>query len=102
MRAREGVLKLKSVEFLISLFLLLWLFTFLYADARQYVALSEDRLAELNESLRVRAARSMVRGMIAYGSPFEFSDFPNVPPEKLGIPYDPATDTYTYKTYPRW
>ena len=93
---------MKSVEFLVALFLLAWLFSFLYLDARSYVQETSRKLAGLNESLKLRAARSLVSSLVAYGFPFELSSFPNVFPSQLGVEYDPATGTYSYETYSRW
>ena len=92
---------MKSLEFMIALILLVWLFSFLYSDANFYKTTSLKKLEEMNSSLRREYASSIVSSLKAFGAPFEMDDFPKIPSLE-GVHFDPATGTYYYNTYSRW
>jgi len=94
---------LKSVEFLVAVALLLVTYGFLYRLSSSQKAATELALQNFNESIRYRCANALIANLIAYGEPFEYTDFERLDPSRLeGVRYDPATNRYTYRTYPRW
>jgi len=98
-----GVLILKSVEFLIALALILSVYAPLYRVARGYKETSNQFLEDFNHSIVYRQANTLVRNLMVYGEPFEYSDFGNLNPSELeDVDYNPILNQYTYQTYSRW
>ncbi len=94
---------MRSVEFLVAVALLLVVYGSLYRLASTQKAAAEEALRDFNDSIRYRCANAIVANLIAYGEPFEYADFEKLDPSRLkGVRYDPATNRYTYRTYPRW
>jgi hypothetical protein len=94
---------LKSVELLVALALLLGVYASLYREAAACRDAAGAALGRFNESLRRRAASSLVRSLRAYGEPFSYGGFGRFDPAGAeGLEYDPVRGRYTYRTYSRW
>ena len=101
LRKVQKVLKLKSVEFLITIGLLLSLFSWLYTSFNELNLTAKEKLKTFNESLKIRKATSLINQMIVYGEPFEIKGL-TFDPSLAGLTKDIFSGRYNYETYSRW
>lgn len=92
---------MKSVEFLISLGLIISVYAFLYRDAMGVKASVDGALSEFNRTVHFSFDRSLVKNLMAYGEPFEAEgiEISREIPETI---CNVLTDTCYYITYSRW
>lgn len=92
---------MKSVEFLISLALIISVYAFLYKDAMGLKTSVDSALSDFNRTVHFSFDRSLVRSLMAYGEPFEAEGIEisrEVPEAVCNL----LTDTCYYVTYSRW
>ena len=95
------MLKLKSVEFLIAIGLLLSLFSWLYTSFNEIHIITYEKLKTFNDSLKIRKTNSLVNQMMTYGEPFEINKI-EFDPSLVGLTKNIFSGRYNYETYSRW
>ena len=91
---------MKTVELLVTLTLLVFVFGYLYKDASEYRKTVMRSISEFNKSTEKRRVNSIVRALKAYGAPFEYTEQLDFSLAE-GVYFDPATGKYHYNTYRR-
>ena len=94
------VLKLKSVEFLSLLSLLLIIYSLIYSYFREIEKASFEKLESFKEEVEAASLSSLISSMCWYGAPFSYErTLPQVEIEApCKVEFDPILRIYRYET----